>query len=270
MSRDPAVRREVPAKPVRLRQVIYSEWIKITTLRSTWYVLVFTILGMVGIGAIASAVSAAHWDSMRATSRATFSPVDTSLTGVALAQMIIAVLGVLLTTGEYTTGMVRSSLSAVPRRLPVLWAKLAVSAALSLIVSVVGGLMAFLVGQALLGSHSTTLNESHAMPAILGAAFYLMTITVVASAVGFILRSTAGGIATVLGVLLVVPVIGNVLPASWQHHLMPYLPSNAGNAVYAVHPYNDALSTGGGLIALCIWIVATSTIAAVLLRRRDA
>lgn len=260
----------VPVSPVRLRRVIHSEWVKISSLRSTWYLLTFTMIGMVAVGAIASAVSAADWDSMSESRRATFSPVDVSLNGVALAQILIAVPGVLVVTGEYTTGMIRSSLAAVPRRLPLLWGKLVVSAALSFGTGLVGCLFSFFLGQALLGSHNTALGEPHALSSVLGAAFYLMTITVLATALGFILRATAGGIATVLGVLMVLPVIGNALPQSIQDGLLPYLPNNAGNAVYATHPYDSTLSGGAALITLCAWVAVATVTASVLLRRRDA
>ncbi|WP_007507798.1 MULTISPECIES: ABC transporter permease subunit [Pseudofrankia] len=263
------VGRPVPVKPVRIQHVIHSEWVKISTLRSTWYVLVATVIGMVGIGAIAAAVGAAHWGSMSAANRATFSAVDTSLTGVALAQMIISVLGVLLVTGEYSTGMIRSSLSAVPRRLKMLAAKLVVAGALSVAVSVAGGIVALLVGKALLGSHGA-LDGSDAVRSLLGSAFYLMSITVFAGAVGFIVRSTAGGIAAVLGLLLVLPVLGAVLPQSWQNELLPFLPTNAGNAAYAMHPYDNSLSAGAGFVTLCVWMVVASVTAALLLRKRDA
>jgi hypothetical protein len=89
-------------------------------------------------------------------------------------------------------------------------------------------------------------------------------------AFGFIIRSTAGGIATLFGLLLVLPGIGQLLPSSWQTHTLPYLPSNAGSAIYSAHPDPTALSPGTGLLVLVVWVALAMAVAAVVLKRRDA
>jgi hypothetical protein len=105
---------------------------------------------------------------------------------------------------------------------------------------------------------------------VFGVAVYLTLVGVFAVALGFIVRSTAGGIATLFGLLLVLPGIGQVLPASWQQHTLPYLPSNAGASLFGVRLDPTALSPGAGLAVLCLWVVAGLALAAVLVKRRDA
>jgi len=126
------------------------------------------------------------------------------------------------------------------------------------------------VGQHFLASHGTTLSAPHAWRAILGTAVYLTLIAVLAVAFGFAIRSTAGGIASLFGLLLVLPGIGQLLPSSWQSHTLPYLPSNAGSAFYSARPDPTALSPGVGLLVLVIWVAVALATAAALLTRRDA
>jgi hypothetical protein len=98
----------------------------------------------------------------------------------------------------------------------------------------------------------------------------MTVVGVLALAVGFLVRSTAGAIATVFGVLLVLPVLGHVLPSNWQQHVLPYLPSDAGGALYTQHPDPGTLSPWVGFAVMCAWAVAAVIAAAVVLRRRDA
>jgi ABC-type transport system involved in multi-copper enzyme maturation permease subunit len=250
--------------------VIASEWIKLRSLRSSWLTLAAAVIGMVGIGWLVSFETNSHWSHMQADEQIGFDPVSRSLTGVYLAQLAIGVLGVLVITGEYATGMIRATLSAVPRRLPVLWAKLAVFASVTLLLMLVSSFAAFLVGQRLLGSHGTTLSSPHALRAVVGVALYVTVVAVLAIGLGFIIRSTAGGIATLFGLLLVLPAIGHVLPTSWQQHVLPYLPSNAGGALYTLKPDPGTLAPWTGFGVMCLWALAAVIAAVVLLRRRDA
>jgi ABC-2 type transport system permease protein len=250
--------------------VVASEWIKLRSLRSSWLTLAAAVIGMIGIGWLVSFETNSHWSHMQADERAGFDPVSRSLTGVYLAQLAIGVLGVLVITGEYATGMIRATLSAVPRRLPVLWAKLGVFASVTLLLMLVSSFAAFLVGQQLLGSHGTTLSAPHALRAVIGVALYLTVVAVLAIGLGFIIRSTAGGIASLFGLLLVLPAIGHVLPTSWQQHVLPYLPSNAGGALYTLKPDPGTLAPWTGFGVMCLWALAAVIAAVVLLRRRDA
>lgn len=262
--------RRVPLKPVTQRRAIHSEWVKFTTLRSTWLALTAAVLGTVGVGALASWAINMHWARLQPQDRLMFSPITQSLTGVYLAQLVIGVLGVLVISGEYATGMIRATLSAVPRRLPVLWAKLVVFATVDFVLMLIAAFASFFVGQALLHSHSTTIGAPYALRSVIGVALYLTVVGVMALSLGFIVRSTAGGIASVVGLLLVLPAIAHVFPLSWQHHYVPYLPSNAGGALYTIHPDPGTLSPWHGFAVMCIWAVAAVVAAAVVLKRRDA
>jgi ABC-2 type transport system permease protein len=255
---------------VTQRRVLASEWIKMRSLRSTILTLAAAVVAMVVLAWLVGWATNAHWSSMHPDERASFNPIDRSLAGVNLAQLAIGVLGVLLVTGEYATGMIRATFAAAPRRLPVLWAKAALYAVVTFVLLLVSAFAAFVIGQHFLASHGTTLGAPHAWRAIMGVAGYLTLVGVLAVAFGFMIRSTAGGIATLFGLLLVVPGVGQLLPASWQTHTLPYLPSNAGSSIFSVHTDPSALSPGTGLLVLCIWVAAALTGAAVVLRRRDA
>jgi ABC-type transport system involved in multi-copper enzyme maturation permease subunit len=250
--------------------VVASEWIKLRSLRSSWLTLAAAVIGMIGIGWLVSFETNSHWAHMQADERAGFDPVSRSLTGVYLAQLAIGVLGVLVITGEYATGMIRATLSAVPRRLPVLWAKLGVFCAITFVLMLVSAFAAFLVGQQLLGSHGTTLSAPHALRAVIGVALYLTVVAALAVGLGFMVRSTAGGIASLFGLLLVLPAIGHVLPTSWQQHILPYLPSNAGGALYSLKPDPGTLAPWTGFGVMCVWAAVAILGAMVVLRRRDA
>lgn len=202
------------AKPVTQGQVIRSEWIKLRTVRSSWFVLGATVLGIAGLGLLVSYFNHAHWSAMSASSRADLNPINQSLIGVNLAELTVGVLGVLVVTGEYATGMIRATFAAVPRRLPVLVAKAGVLAAVTFVVCLAAALIAFLGGQALLGSHGISLGHPAAARAVLGSALYLTVVGVIGIGLGFLIRSTAGGIATLLAGLLVLPIMVAALHGS--------------------------------------------------------
>jgi ABC-2 type transport system permease protein len=258
--------------PVTQARVLNSEWIKFRSLRSSFYTLLAAVVATIGLGALFAAVVANRWTQMDAGERARFNPTDLSLRGVFLAQLAIGVLGVLIITGEYSTGMIRATLGAVPTRLPVLWAKAAVFAVVSLITTAIAALAAFLVAQALLSSQhiQASLSDPGVIRAIIGTALYLTVVGLLGVGLGFVLRNTAGAISALFGMLLVLPVLGAVLPSSWAPHIVPYLPSNAGQAVMTVHPDSGTLAPWTGFGVFCIYAVAAVAAAAVLLKRRDA
>lgn len=262
--------RRVQVHPVTQRRVLRLEWVKFTTLRSTWIALAIAVLGTIAVGGLASWAIASRWAHLGPDERLTFSPITQSLTGVYLAQLVIGVLGVLIISSEYSTGMIRATLAAVPRRLPVLWAKLAVFSTVTFVLMLATAFTAFLVGQALLGTHGTNLSAPNALRSVVGVAIYLTLVGVIAVCAGFIVRNTAGGIASVVGLIIVLPALAHVLPQSWQHNYIPYLPSNAGGALYTIHPDPGTLSPWAGLGVMCAWAAAFLIAAVVLLRRRDA
>jgi len=258
------------AAHVTQARVVRSEWLKFRTLRSSWITLTAGVLGMVGIGLLVSWATNNHWSRMDPIERLTFDPVNTSLTGVFLAQLAIGVLGVLMVTGEYGTGMIRATLGAVPKRLPVVWAKVGVYAVVTFLAALVAAFAAFLGGQALLSTHGVGLSAPDALRAVIGAALYLTVVGILAAGLGFMIRNTAGGIAALFGLLLVLPGLAHALPSSWQHWVLPYLPSQAGMNVFAVRIDPGTLAAWTGFGVFCIWAAVAVALGAWVLSRRDA
>ncbi|MHB1445005.1 MAG: ABC transporter permease [Acidimicrobiales bacterium] len=262
------------AGPTGLRvtqaRVIRSEWLKFRTLRSSWIALGAGVAGMVGIGLLVSWATNNHWSQMSPIHRLIFDPVSHSLRGTLLAQLAIGVLGVLMVSGEYGTGMMRSTLGAVPNRLPVVWAKVSVFAVVTFVSTLVAAFAAFFGGQALLRTHGVSLSAPDALRCVIGAALYLTVVGVLAVGLGFMIRNTAGGIAALFGLLLVLPGLANALPTSWQHWIIPYLPSPAGMNVFAVLRAPSTLAAWTGFGVFCIWAAVAVALGALVLSRRDA
>ncbi|WP_410596078.1 ABC transporter permease [Amycolatopsis sp. lyj-23] len=253
-------------------RVLRSEWLKFRSLRSSPLAVAVAVLGMVALGWIFSAADANRWPVMRPQAKLHFDPTDVSIRGYVLAQLVIGVLGVLIVSGEYGTGMIRATFSAVPTRLPVLWAKLAIFAVVSFVVGTISSFAAFLGGQAFLSSQhiQTTLGAPGVFRAVFGVGLYLTVVGLLGVALGWLIRHTAGAIATLFGLLLVLPGIAEALPDSWAPHIVPYLPSNAGQALVTVRPDAAMLAPWTGFAWFCGYVVVALVAAVVLLKRRDA
>jgi hypothetical protein len=254
-------------------RVVLSEWTKFVSLRSTLWSLGVGVLLTIAFPLIFAAVTASHWAHMSAADRAGRHPLDIALAGVNVGQLAIAVLGVLVITGEYSTGMIRSTLIAVPKRLPVLWAKLGVYAVVSLVMMLPAVVISFFASQAILAGHDI-LQISFGAPgvarSVVGGAVFLMLVGVFALGIGAIIRNTAGGIATFAGIFFVIPPLMNVLPTSWNNAISPYLPSEAGRQLFSLHQGAHSLSPLAGGLLMLGYCVAAVAVAAVLLVRRDA
>lgn len=249
-------------------RVALSEWTKFRSLRSTVYALLLAGVLMIGLGALLSGVAASQPHGFDPGNTA----VSTSLTGTFFAQLSIGVLGVLLITGEYSTGMIRATLSAVPRRLPVLWGKLVVFAAAVFVVMGVSSLIAFEAGQAIMGSthHQASLSTPGALRAVIGGALFLTVICVLGIGLGFLLRSTAGAIATLFGLILVLPILVEALPSPWPQDITKFLPLGAGTVLMNTVKDPTMLSPWAGFEVFCLYAVAAIAAGAAMLKRRDA
>jgi ABC-type transport system involved in multi-copper enzyme maturation permease subunit len=252
-------------------RVARSELTKLRSLRSTRWALLVTLIFTIGIGILACTVFAARWPHLSLSDRHHFHPLRVSLAGVNLAQLSIGVLGVLVISGEYTTGMIRSTFAAVPKRLPVLWAKAGVFAAVTLAVSLPAVLIVFFAGQSILSSQHIQIAFSHpgVARAVIGAALFLTVMGVFGLGIGAIVRHTAGGIVTLVGILFVLPPILGLLPSSWSNAINPYLPSSAADVLWTITPEAHTLSPWAGFALFCGYAAASLAIAAVLLVRRD-
>jgi ABC-2 type transport system permease protein len=252
--------------------VAVSEWTKLRSLRSTLWSLFAAILLTILLPVLFAAITSSHWGSMSAHERADRHPLDIALAGVNLSQLAIAVLGVLVITGEYSTGMIRASFAAVPKRLPVLWAKTAVFGLVTLLLMVGPVLIAFFASQAILSRHHI-LQVSFSHPgvarSVIGGAVYLMLVGIFALGIGAIVRNTAGAIATFAGIFFVIPPLMNILPSSWNDAISKYLPSEAGRQLFSLTHDANSLSPGAGGLLFLGYCALTLAIAAVLLVRRD-
>ncbi|CAM5406299.1 hypothetical protein [Streptomyces canus] len=256
-------------------RVLRSEWAKFWSLRSSWITLGVAVFLLVLFGTIAS-----YTYSPDVTAPGPGGPgsggdstaVSLALTGVTFASLAIGVLGVLLSAGEYSTGMIRSTLTAVPRRLPVLWSKAAVIGPVALVLSTVGALAAFLLGTPGLDGEkiALSLSDDGVLRSLAGAGVYLGLVAVFGVALGVLIRSSAGAIAALVGILLILPGLATLLPDSLYDSINPYFPGNAGSAVYALHQSSDALSPGAGLAVFAGWVALTLAGAAFRLVKSDA
>jgi len=280
--------------------VLRSEWIKLRTLRSTlWCYLIIVVL-MVGLGLLiagtipvpaAGAPALAH-DVQQSTW------VTAATLGIGFAQLVSAVLGALVITGEYGTGMIRSTFAAVPKRLPAIAAKGLVFAVTTFVVALVGLVITALATAPLLPAKGITpdFGDGKVWLALIGGAGYVALIGLLAFGIGLIIRSSAAGIAAALGLVLVAPTILQILVAvtraAWPANIAAFLPSSAGGKLYAYQgaaAESLAPSRPGGagsaaasatdiivldswqaLLVVLGWVVVGFVIGAILVKRRDA
>jgi ABC-type transport system involved in multi-copper enzyme maturation permease subunit len=258
---------------VSQRRVVRSEWTKLWSLRSTRWSLLAGVASMIALGIIISAVQMGRWGSLSAHDRAVFDSIDIGVGGYHMAQLAVGVLGVLVISGEYSTGMIRSSLMAVPKRLPVLWAKLGVFSAVTFVLMLASSLISFFAVQAIVTSHNVnhSLSDPHALRAVVGTALFLTVLGALGVGLGALVRNTAGGISAFVGLLFVLPGITALLPASLSDSISPYLPLNAGTTV-ATSTFDNPnhLSTWGGFAVFCGYAAVIIAVAAVRMARRDA
>lgn len=267
----------ITAARTTTHRVIRSEWIKLRTLRSTWLTIGGMLSALIAFGLI-SALTASGQVEVTAGQGgpAGFvgtNPVSTVLAGANFAVLIVAVFGAIIGAREYSTGMIRTTLAAVPKRLPVLWGKLTTFVGVVTPIAVVGVLVSFFGGMAILdagGAATVSWSDDGVARAVLGMAAYLIGLGVIGVALGILLRSTAGGIGTVLGAVLFVPVLASaLLPDSWDG-VLKYLPSNAGQAFTSLNPSDTLLSPGAGMAVFAAWVLLAVIGAAIALKRRDA
>jgi ABC-2 type transport system permease protein len=253
-------------------RVVRSEWTKLRSVRSTRWSLLIGMVLTIGFPLLFAAVTSSRWGHMSPSERARRNPLDIALAGVNVSQLAIAVLGVLVVTAEYSTGMIRASFTAVPKRLPVLWAKLGVFSVVAFVLSLPAVLIAFFASQAILARHHILqISFSHAGVArsVIGGAVYLMLVGAFALALGAIIRNTAGGISAFAAIFFVIPPLLNVLPTSWDNAINPYLPSEAARSIFSLTHGPHSLAPGPGLALFCGYCALAVAIAAVLLLRRD-
>lgn len=265
----------VPAGRVTQLRVLSSEWIKLRTLRSTFWSLFAAIALMDGLSMLFSWGFTQRLSQGRPFPDAAAEAIVFPIRPYFVAQLAVGVLGVMIVTGEYSTGMIRASLSAVPHRLPVLWAKSVVFSVTVLVLMTAASFVAFLGGEAIISTSArhvqASLSTPGALRVVIGVGLYLTVVGLFAVALGTIIRNTAGAIAAVFGTLLVLPVLGELLTlTSWGKDIPKYLPSNAGQALLAAKQDPASLAPWTGFGIFCLYTVVAMAAAAFLLKRRDA
>ena len=273
MTPDPAA---LPAysRPQKVTQarVLRSEWTKLRTQPSAWWALLSAAILVVAFGIGYSLLREARPPHGPA-AIAAFDAAGISLTGVQLAQIAVGVLGVLLITSEYVTGLIRATLAAVPRRLPVLWAKAAMLSVATIAVSLPAAFAAFLAGQSILGRQhlAAHLSQPGVARAVIGCALYLAVAGLLGLGLGALLRSTAGGIAALFGLLFALQLVAGFLPGSWANDVGKYTPAAAGQAVTTAHPDPaSSLPPWTGFGVFCAYAAILLGLAALRMRRGDA
>lgn len=263
--------RSQPLPP--LTDIVGSELLKIRSVRST----IWTLIAAVGFN-IALAAGSALFIAGRLSpdQRGTIDAVRLSLAGLHLSQIAFAVLGVLVISTEYTTGTIRTTLAAVPQRRTVLAAKATVVAVIALIVGIASSFAAYLTFQALLpdgDSMRSSLADPGVARAVTGGGLYVAVLGLLGVGLGAAMRSSAGAISTVLGLLFVPPILLTLMPHDWQTTVGPYVPMNAGSQIFIIRPdamTDSGLGPWGGFGVFCVYAAIALIAGFTVIRRRDA
>jgi ABC-2 type transport system permease protein len=252
------------------RGVLVGEWTKFWSLRSTWITLAVSAVLLVAIGVIAS--TSFEPGATDGPGEGAGDAVGLALSGSTFAALAVGVLGVLLAAGEYTTGMIRSTLVAVPARLPVLWSKALIGGGIAFVLMAAGAVLAFVLGSPLMHDSlpELGLGDDGVLRSLLGAGFYLGLVTVLGVGLGMLVRSSAGGIAILAGSLLIIPGLAMLLPDGVADAISPYLPSNAGSAVMSLTTTDGSLGPWAGLAVFGAYVIAILGAAAYRLTKSDA
>lgn len=266
---DPKAVLVLGSRKVSYRSVAVSEWIKLSSLRSTWWtvsLIVLSIIGMGAVGAVGNLVGDAADPSVS-------DVTGGSLSGVSVALLAVAVLGTVTVTGEYATGVIGPTLVAVPRRLPLVWAKASVAGVLTFVVSLLSVGVALVVAKLIMstGDRPLSLTDLVALRSLAGSALYLALTAAIGSGFGWLLRSTAGGIAVLVAFLYIPGPLAMLLPRDLGEVIVPLVPSSAGAAMM------QTTTTGAGLLppyagaaVFAGYAAVVLVLAALRLRQRDA
>jgi ABC-2 type transport system permease protein len=252
------------------RTVARMEWEKLRTVRSTWYIMAAFVACMIGISVLA--LGQENYAQMSGADRASFDPTSDSLLGLVLSQLLLGAFGALAITTEFSSGMIRATFAAAPRRPLVLTAKAAVLGAVTLVAGEIAALAAFLAGQAVLRAPAppATLGQPGVLRAVLMAGAYPALIAVIGLGIGAIIRHTAGAICAVVGLVFVLPVLLSALSRSVQDQTQKFLPDTMRNALVSVKPTTHLLPPGLTLGLLCGYALIALAAGAWALARRDA
>ncbi|MFF0436092.1 ABC transporter permease [Streptomyces sp. NPDC004327] len=253
--------------------VLRSEWTKIRSVSSTVWTLASALFVTVAMGAALCALTNATYDDMREVEKATFDPTLVSFYGMILGQLAMVVFGVLVVGTEYSSGMIRTSLAAVPQRATFLFSKIAVAGALALLVGLATSFLAFFLGQSLLGVHRASIGDDNVLRAVFGGGLYMGLIAVFSMGVAAMLRSSMLSLGILVPFFFLISQILSAVPKAKE--VARYFPDQAGSKIMRVVP--DAMNSEkapygpwGGLGIMLIWVVAALLGGYLVLKKRDA
>jgi ABC-2 type transport system permease protein len=256
---------------VTQRSVCRAEWIKFVSVRSNLRALVGAGLVLLVFGTLFASLAGSD-EALPHSPAAGSDSLSMTFAGMNLSQLVLGVLGAVFVAGEYTTGVIRTMFTAVADRVAVLRAKAIVLGAGSWLVMTVASVVVFFAGQAVYAGDGATyaLGDDGVLRAVLGGGVYGAGVALMGVALGFLMRSAAAAIGTLVATLMVAPGLIGLLPDTFSETLGKHLPSNAGQAFLAVEPNDLLLSPAAGFTVFALWIVGLLGAAVVLLRRRDA
>jgi len=263
------------ADRIAFRDVATSEWTKLRSLRSTgWSFAAYTLLS-IGVSVLAMALTTANWDHLSATDRHDILADPTGLIlepGGLWGQIAVCVLGAIMFAGEYSTGTVRASMLAVPRRTPVLAAKAAVFGGVTFVIAEVVAFISFFVGRALVSKHvSVSLGDPGVLRAIIGTGLSLALVGLFSLSLGVLIRHTAGAITSAIGLVIVLPTVMSALPGKVGQYLGTYVPGGESfhQLMSSGRETNSIVTPWQGFGIACAWTAVALVLATVSLRRRD-
>jgi ABC-2 type transport system permease protein len=261
---------------VGFSHLLATEWTKIRSVRSTvWTLVIFAVvsLGLTGLFTWLTIRSLNSGRGANGSATIAGDPVNFILgTGLGLGQLAICVLGVLVITSEYSSGTIRASLLAVPKRIPMLVAKGVVFSVLVFVIGEAVTFGSFYIGAAIIHSHfPVSLSQPGVTRAVIGSGLYLAVLGLFALAIGSLIRHTAGAVTTVIGLVLVIFNLTSLLPYSWGAHIHAYMPTVAGQLITQdKQQAGQLLSPWQGFGVFCAWTALLLIAGGYLLKRRDA
>ena len=252
--------------------LLASEWIKIRSVRSTYWAMLISIVAVIVLDVLIARHFVTSWDTLPASEKASFDPLDVVFNGFGFAQLAITSLGVLVISSEYSSGLIRTTFSAAPRRRAVLMAKAAVFGTVALVIGEVLSFGCFWLGQAILsGKHlGISISDPGALRAVLAAGCYLFVAGIIGLGLGALLRSTAGAVASAIGLLFLLPQVVGALPSPWRFDIGKFLPGNLISQLTSSDPSSKLLTPGWCWVVLIAYPVVFLAAGAYVITRRDA
>jgi ABC-2 type transport system permease protein len=261
------VRAASVSRTLRAR-ILKAEWTKLRTLPSTWRTAALALVLGIGFSVAVALSQMSQWHTMTAQQRQMFDPVSASMSGVMIAAVVLGTLAVRTVTAEYSTGMIRSTFSAMPARPLVLAAKAATAAAFAFPVTLLGNLAGFELGQRIFAGQHVAVTTGHpgALAAMVFGAVAVSLVAVTGVGIGGLIRHTAGAATTLALIIIGGLTVGQFLPADWRQ----YMPGIATQAAVTVHRSAGLLSPGAALVVLAVYAALTLGAASFRVAHRDA